>query len=105
MSNVSDTTEKDLMELSFKVEYGFKTMNDSISLFVQSTKERADLQDERMDCFQKELQGIKDGKTTTSSLSPKVILIICLVACIAFLGALGAAIGVNLLEYMPKGGA
>ena len=105
---------RDYIELKYELTYSLKELTGNVSRLSTTVEKKFVEQDEKMETQGKDIQCIKDklpgtekGKPSdgVTSLPSNIKWLLVLILGIAFLGALGAAIGINLLEYFNPGGA
>lgn len=111
MSESSRPSYEEYLELKYSLTSDLKTLTENVNRLSESVEKRFDSQDKEMekqqDSIEKlsnRLQGAKEGTKAegSSSLPSNIKWLLILIFGIAFLGCLGAAIGINLLEYFKS---
>ena len=98
---------EDYTKLKYQLTYELKNLAENVNRFSQATEKRFEEVDNRFEkmeelfCKQITTKKATSG-TAASSLSPSIKWLLIVILGVAFLGALGAAIGVNLLGYLDK---
>ena len=107
--NQKEISYAEYLELKFQLTYDLKTLTDNVSRLTEYTEKNFETQKEEMEAIKNCLQEAKAAKTPevkksegNSSLPSNIKWLLILIMGIAFLGALGAAIGINLLQYLPS---
>lgn len=97
---------EDYTKIKYQLTYELKSLAENVNQLTTTVGKKFEEQDRRIDDL-KELvckQSTKKAtsESTESSLSPTIKWLLIIIFGVAFLGALGAAIGINLLEYLDK---
>lgn len=107
--NKYEVNYNEYVELKYQLTFELKTLTENVNRLTQTFEKKFDEQDGKITdlerCLQeKRLQEAKGGTNEgSSSLPSNIKWLMVLILGIAFLGALGAAIGVNLLGYLDTG--
>lgn len=99
-----DKVYEEYLRLRYELTSDLKMLTENVNRLSASVEKRFDDQDDEIDKINikidTKLQGSPGaGSKEGSSLPSKEKYILVIVLSIAFLGCLGAAIGINLLEY------
>lgn len=97
---------EDYTKLKYQLTYELKSLTENVNQLTITVGKKFEEQDRRIDDL-KELVCKQSTKKATSesaesSLSPTIKWLLIVIFGVAFLGSLGAAIGINLLEYLDK---
>lgn len=97
---------EDYTKLKYQLTYELKSLAENVNQLTTTVGKKFEEQDRRIDDL-KELVCNQTAKkatsgTAASSLSPSIKWLLIVILGVAFLGALGAAIGINLLGYLDK---
>ncbi len=97
---------EDYTKLKYQLTYELKSLAENVNQLTTTVGKKFEEQDRRIDDL-KELVCKQSTKKATSesaesSLSPTIKWLLIVIFGVAFLGALGAAIGINLLGYLDK---
>lgn len=97
---------EDYTKLKYQLTYELKSLAENVNQLTITVGKKFEEQDRRIDDL-KELVCKQSTKKATSesaesSLSPTIKWLLIVIFGVAFLGALGAAIGINLLGYLDK---
>lgn len=97
---------EDYTKLKYQLTYELKSLTENVNRFAQSTETKFKEHDEHFEKIEEKLSSQPTKKATSesaeSSLSPTIKWLLIVIFGVAFLGALGAAIGINLLGYLDK---
>lgn len=97
---------EDYTKIKYQLTYELKTLTENVNRLSEYIETKFKEQDEHFDKIEEKLREPTTKKATTedvvSSLSPSIKWLLIVILGIAFLGALGAAIGINLLNYLDK---
>ena len=97
---------EDYTKIKYQLTYELKSLAENVNQLTTTVGKKFEEQDRRIDDL-KELVCKQSTKKATSesaesSLSPTIKWLLIVIFGVAFLGALGAAIGINLLGYLDK---
>ena len=96
---------EDYTKLKYQLTYELKTLTENVNRLAEVTEKKLCEHDGRIDKLEKTPE-TRPKKATLeeqkSSLSPSIKWLLVVILGVAFLGTLGAAIGINLLGYLSK---
>lgn len=97
---------EDYTRLKYQLTYELKSLTENVNQLTTAVSKKLEDQDRQIDNIKELVCGQTTKKATlgasASSLSPTIKSLIIIILGVAFLGALGAAIGINLLGYLDK---
>ena len=107
MSNGTPQVDfEDYTKLKYQLTYELKSLAENVNQLTITVGKKFEEQDERFEKIEEKLFQQSTKKATSmaseSSLSPSIKWLLIVILGVAFLGALGAAIGINLLGYLNK---
>lgn len=107
MSNgIPQVDFEDYTKLKYQLTYELKSLAENVNQLTTTVGKKFEEQDERFEKVEEKLFQQPTKKATSmaseSSLSPSIKWLLIVIFGVAFLGALGAAIGINLLGYLDK---
>lgn len=98
-------TLEDFLKLKYELTYSLKELTCNVTRLSNTVEKGFETLNDKVDS-QTVLLGSKGGKTQedkvpSSSLPSNIKWLLVIILGIAFLGALGAAIGINLIDKVP----
>mgnify|MGYP001079054109 FL=1 len=107
MSNGTPQVDfEDYTKLKYQLTYELKSLAENVNQLTTTVGKKFEEQEERFEKIEEKLCQQTTKKATSgtaaSSLSPSIKWLLIVILGVAFLGALGAAIGINLLGYLDK---
>ena len=96
---------EEYLKLRYELTSDLKILTENVNRLSDSVEKRFDSQEGEIRKISDKLQGSQGAKSNegSSSLPSKEKFVLTLVLSIAFLGCLGVAIGINLLQYFSPG--
>lgn len=88
----------DYLELKYQLTSDLKILTDNVNKLTISTEKRLDSLDKKMEDINIREITRDAGPLESNSHSTLIYIVLS----IAFIGSLGAAIGINLLKYLPQ---
>ena len=97
---------EDYIQLKYQLTSDLKVLTENVTRLTSTVEKKFDLYDEKFVTIGNQCVSNHTKKATTesavSSLSPSLKWLLIVILGVAFLGTLGAAIGLNLLESVGK---
>lgn len=90
---VPQVSFEEYTKLKYELTYELKNLTENVNRLTLHVEEKFNDQDVK-------IKDIGCKVTTSSTLSPTLKTLLIIIIGVAFLGSLGAAIGINLLQYV-----
>ena len=96
---------EDYTKLKYQLTFELKSLTENVNRLTDTVGRKFELCDDRFEKIETKISQPTKKATSMaseSSLSPSIKWLLIVILGVAFLGALGAAIGINLLGYLDK---
>lgn len=89
---VPQVSFEEYTKLKYELTYELKNLTENVNRLTLHVEQKFDDQDEKIKAV--------ECKAASPTLSPTLKTLLIIIIGVAFLGSLGAAIGINLLQYV-----